>query len=326
LHSQDDVVETQWVKSRALFGGSFLARRRTTYKSNTARSRPRFDKYVSSDEADQSWALVTGASDGIGRGFAFELCSRGVNVLIHGRNEEKLLKMQKELLEKYPTRLVEILVIDAAVYDNNAKIAALVERCASLPKGRLRILVNNVGGANNLFLDGVFQTVGSTSPSQVDMLINVNVRFPTQLTTALMPFFTASDHPPSLIINIGSIAGVSPVAYTAIYGGCKSFNLSFSESLAAELKALGNTQVEVLGVIVGSVDTPGSPVVDKEEAMIACSPLEFAHGTLNQVGYGNRLVTGHWKHALTMRLVSILPESFMIKQLNAGMEKQNKST
>jgi NADP-dependent 3-hydroxy acid dehydrogenase YdfG len=53
---------------------------------------------------------------------------------------------------------------------------------------------------------------------------------------------TASDHPSSLNINIGSIAGVSAVPYTVVYGGSKSFNLSFSKSLTAELKALVTTR------------------------------------------------------------------------------------
>jgi 17beta-estradiol 17-dehydrogenase / very-long-chain 3-oxoacyl-CoA reductase len=289
------------------------------------RSRPRFNEYVSNDEADQSWALVTGASDGIGRAFAFELCSRGVNVIIHGRNEEKLLKMQRELLGKYSTRLVEIAVIDAAVYDNNAALTSLVERCKSLSKGRLRILVNNVGGANNLIGDTVLRALGNTSLGEVDTLINVNVRFPTLLTTALLPLFTASDHPQSLIINIGSIAGVTAVPYTVVYGGCKSFNLSFSKSLAAELKALGHDkQVEVLGIIVGSVDTPGAPATE-EEALITITPQQMARGALSCVGHGKRLVFGHWKHSLTVRLMSILPESFLIKQLNGAMKKQQKS-
>jgi len=289
------------------------------------RFRPRFDKYVSNDETDQSWALVTGASDGIGRAFAFELCSRGVNVIIHGRNEEKLLKMKKELLDKHPTRLVEIAVIDAAVYDNDAALTSLVETCKSLAKGRLRILVNNVGGANNLFGGTTLRALGDTSISQVDTLINVNVRFPTRLTTGLLPLFTASDHPPSLIINIGSIAGVATVPYTVVYGGCKSFNLSFSKSLAAELKALGHDkQVEVLGIIVGSVDTAGAPMTEGEEP-ITVTPQQMVRGALKCVGYGKRLAFSNWQHSLTMRLVSILPESFLIKQLNANMRKQQKS-
>lgn len=268
---------------------------------------------------------MTGASDGIGRAFAFELCSRGINLIIHGRNEEKLLKMQNELLEKHPTRLVEISVIDAAIYDNNAALTSLAQRCKSLPKGRLRILVNNVGGANNLIGDTVFRTLGNTSLGGVDTLINVNVRFPTLLTTALLPLFTSSDHPPSLIINIGSIAGVATVPYTVVYGGCKSFNLSFSKSLAAELKALGHEkQVEVLGVVVGSVDTPGSPATE-QDALITITPQQLVRGALKCVGYRKRLVFGHWKHSLTIRLMSILPESFLIKQLNVAMEKQQKS-
>jgi 17beta-estradiol 17-dehydrogenase / very-long-chain 3-oxoacyl-CoA reductase len=290
------------------------------------RSRPRFDKYVSTDESDQSWALVTGASDGIGRAFAFELCSRGVNVIIHGRNEEKLLKMKKELLEKYSNRRVEISVIDAAVYDNDAALTSLVEMCRRLPQGRLRILINNVGGSNNLIGNTNLRNVADTSIGQVDTLINVNVRFPTRLTTALLPLLTSSNHPPSLIINIGSIAGIFSIPYTVIYGACKSFNLSFSESLAAELTALGHAQqVEVLGITVGSVDTPGAPKEDNEGPFIV-SPQEMVRGALNCVGYRRRIVFSNWQHALTAKMISVLPESMLIKQLNANMKKQQKRT
>jgi hypothetical protein len=74
---------------------------------------------------------------------------------------------------------------------------------------------------------------------------------------------------------------------------------------------------------VGSVGIPGSPGTE-EDAMITVSPLELARGALKQVGYGARLVFAHWKHSLTLRLLSILPESFLIKQMNGAVEKQNK--
>lgn len=89
-----------------------------------------------------SWALITGASDGIGRGFADELLSNGFNVLIHGRNEEKLQGIQKGMKLRWPRRGVEYVVADAS--ETNAELR-VVEKVKTLP-GRLTVLVNNVGG------------------------------------------------------------------------------------------------------------------------------------------------------------------------------------
>ena len=55
-----------------------------------------------------SWALVTGATDGIGKAFADELLGRGFNVLLHGRNSEKLERVRKEMAAKFPKRSVDI--------------------------------------------------------------------------------------------------------------------------------------------------------------------------------------------------------------------------
>ena len=64
-------------------------------------------------ESKASWALITGASDGIGKGFAEELCQRGFNVILHGRNESKLNRLKDELLKQWPERELRTLVLDA---------------------------------------------------------------------------------------------------------------------------------------------------------------------------------------------------------------------
>lgn len=90
-----------------------------------------------------SWALVTGASDGIGQAFSDDLLKRGFNVLLHGRNPQKLDGVRKKLAQKYPRRSVDIVVADASKVDESYKVVA--EKVKQLP-GKLTILVNNVGG------------------------------------------------------------------------------------------------------------------------------------------------------------------------------------
>ena len=87
-----------------------------------------------------SWALVTGASDGIGQAFAAELLNRGFNVLLHGRNQSKLERVKAEL-QALHSKQVDIVVADASGQDDNYKI--VTRKVEQLP-GRLTMLVNNV--------------------------------------------------------------------------------------------------------------------------------------------------------------------------------------
>jgi hypothetical protein len=92
----------------------------------------------------EPWALVTGASDGIGFGFSEELASQGFNVILHGRNEQKLQGVKAELISQWPGRKFEILILDAVADAGNVdKMAAALSEFKDL---NIKILINNVGG------------------------------------------------------------------------------------------------------------------------------------------------------------------------------------
>lgn len=88
-----------------------------------------------------SWALVTGASDGIGRAFSAELLSRGFNVLLHGRNKEKLERVKRELLELHPKRAIEIVVADASKLEKRS-YEIVTKKVKKLP-GKLTVRTRN---------------------------------------------------------------------------------------------------------------------------------------------------------------------------------------
>jgi 17beta-estradiol 17-dehydrogenase / very-long-chain 3-oxoacyl-CoA reductase len=282
-----------------------------------------FARYTSSDPTAQTWALVTGASDGIGLGFARELCARGVNVIIHGRNEAKLNQVRADLLESFSNRHVEIWVADAGQHDDSDAFQSLHELLQSLPDGgHLRILVNNVGGVHNLIGKELFQRLEDTSLDEVDTLLNVNARFPARLTTALLPTLCSPTSAPSLIINIGSIAALGCMPFTTLYNASKSFNHAFSQSLTMEMEAQDH-KVEVLAFVTGSVDTAGNPK-DEDDAIFSITPQKMAKNALDSAGCGRALLFAHWKHWVQANIIKVVPKSVIFRKIMSDWRAQDK--
>jgi 17beta-estradiol 17-dehydrogenase / very-long-chain 3-oxoacyl-CoA reductase len=273
-------------------------------------------RYLSKDPAHPSWALITGATDGIGLAISNELLSRGFNVLLHGRNEVKLQKTVTDLLRVYPGRSIEYAAADASSAGKEG-IAVIVAKASNLPSGgKLRVLVNNVGMAPNF-------TVAESAGASIDEQINVNIRFPTQLTAALLPIITKST--PALILNIGSIVAVFNLPYLAMYSGSKSFALSFSASLGKELQAEGH-DVEVLGFMVGATDTPGARVSTMEDSVPnALTPKSVAIACLGRVGCGRWVISGAWGHFLVVKIGGLLPDSILTGQMKSLYIKHQKA-
>src|SRR5436309_12610648 len=78
------------------------------------------DHYLRNHQGEKTWALVTGSSSGIGEGIAYELCSHGFNVVLHGRNDEKLSRVQASLLAEYPKVQVRKVIADAGSFTASA--------------------------------------------------------------------------------------------------------------------------------------------------------------------------------------------------------------
>ena len=182
---------------------------------------------------DSPWALVTGASDGIGFGIAQELAAYGFNVILHGRDAEKLERTKIKLQVEHRDVQFQTAVLNAST----ATPQQIDDLVASVNSLNLTILVNNLGGGARV------QPLEKNTAEQVDYTINVNARFPAQLTRALLCKLTRPDGP-TLIVNIGSL-GATGVPYATVYGGSKAFNMAMSSSLATEVKVEGKN-IEVL--------------------------------------------------------------------------------
>ena len=254
------------------------------------------------------WALVTGASDGIGRGIAQELATKGFNVILHGRNTDKLERTKIQLQKEHKNVQFRIVVLNAST----ATSQQIDELVASLNGLNLTVLVNNVGGGVKV------QPLEKSTSEEVDFAINVNARFPAQLTRALLPKLARPDGP-TLIMNIGSLAD-SGVPYATVYGGSKAFNMAMSSSLTVELKVEGK-DIEVLAIPVGRV----TDCAHNEEPSSFFTPTArtMARACVDRVGCGRKVVVGYIGHAIQKLMIDLLP-SFVFDMLVVPNMKERK--
>ncbi|KAK4989187.1 hypothetical protein LTR50_003401 [Elasticomyces elasticus] len=271
--------------------------------------RSKLHRYLREDGS--AWALVTGSSDGIGKGFAEELCSRGFNVLLHGRNQAKLEMVMADLMQRFPKVMVLSVTADATKA-SSADIDNLLQTVQTLP-GKLTVLVNNIGGVP---FQPQYASMTECGEEMVDNIVNINARFPTQVARALLPTLRANS--PSLVLSMGSITGLQGPPYLVAYSASKAYNHTFSEALSAELAAEHVEGVEVMTILTGVVNSAGNP-----------SPVNFftptsrrmAAAALDKSGCGKRVVFGYWAHALQWTAVTMIPyrlrEAILIKALRS---------
>lgn len=185
-----------------------------------------------------TYALVTGASKGIGRAIAEELARRGHSVLLVARSEKALSEFAAQIREKYKVE-TDFLALDLATTGTVQKI---LEWCEE-KKYSVNILVNNAGYG----LSGPFEKYELTD--HLDMM-RLNMRVPVELCRLFLP--SLRRQPGSYILNIASTAAYQAVPNLSLYSATKAFILTFSRGLRQELKG---SSVSVTCVSPGSTDT-----------------------------------------------------------------------
>jgi len=174
--------------------------------------------------AARGYALVTGASSGIGAAIAREYARRGTPLVISARRIDRLRALADELRPR-----VDVEVIQADLSDPAAPQRLFDETVA---RGlSISHLVNNAGyGVPGRYL--------STSWEAHADFLQVMVTAVAELTWRFLPAMEAAGH--GRILNVASLAGLAPAsAGHTLYGAAKSFAIRFSESLAQETRARG---------------------------------------------------------------------------------------
>jgi 3-oxoacyl-[acyl-carrier protein] reductase len=181
--------------------------------------------------------LITGASSGIGWATALAFASKGANVVLTARREERLRELRDKIRESGGT---------AVFIAGDATDEATAEECVALAEsefGRLDILINNAGAGN-------YKNLVDTSVDEYDWLMDVNMKSSFLFARQAAPGMIAQKS--GEILFISSVAGLQGYAGEAVYCASKFAQIGFAQSLDAELRKHG---IKVGTICPGGVKT-----------------------------------------------------------------------
>lgn len=211
--------------------------------------------------------LLTGGTAGIGRDLARQLNSKGANVVVTGRNPDRLTEMEAEGFEAVAADLSHAAGVDGLI--------------AAWGTRDLDILINNAGmGATQDYRDG------SPDPDDGDACFYANLSAPVRLITGLLPLLKA--RPKAAIMNVTSGLALAPSAAGSVYCATKAGLRSFTFSLRKQLEATPITVIEALPPMVETQMTSGqggkkiSPA-ECAAAMVTAIEKDRPHAYIGQV-------------------------------------------
>ena len=178
-----------------------------------------------------TWALITGASSGIGRSLSLELAKKEYNVILHGRNTTELQSLSDKIQQDYrvKTKVVELDL-------DNKNLAPLFEACEGKD---IQVLVNNAGfGVGGNFAD--------TDLSKELSMVHVHIDAVMRLTKFIL--FRMDKDSDNYILNVSSLYSFFPVPKQAIYSASKTFIHNFSLALSEEF---AKTKITIFSLCPG---------------------------------------------------------------------------
>lgn len=241
------------------------------------------------------WALIAGASEGIGGAFARALAKEGLNLVLVARRREPLEALAKELQ-------TETLVVTADLADG---VDAVVQAVGDREVG---LLVCNAA----LSLMAPFVEL---EREQVERSLQVNVRAPLLLTHAYARAMAKRGR--GGVILMSSVAGLIGAPLTATYAGSKAFALGFGESLWAELEPLG---VDVVVCAPGPTATPTYTQVQQSSFPPVLKAEAVVEAALDSLGHRPRVVPGLF-NKLSAALMAPLPRTWALRTIAAQTKK-----
>ncbi|OFZ17637.1 MAG: hypothetical protein A2X86_00880 [Bdellovibrionales bacterium GWA2_49_15] len=246
------------------------------------------------------WAIITGASSGIGESMARELARDGVNLVLVARRLDRLQTLGAELKEKHQ---IESLAIDADLSLPN-ETKRVFERATA--NGRMiQVLINNAGiGTYGPFMHYELEQYSKT--------IQLNVTALTELTYYLVGHMQAHGKK-SYISNVGSIASFLSVPYFSVYGATKHFVRDFTQTLNFELRK-SNISVSLIapgGTYSEFTEHSGQVLRKSAHGSMMTSELVAQIG-MDRMFKGHRSIVPGFLNSLMVHFPRFLPVKWML--------------
>ncbi|XP_023322169.1 very-long-chain 3-oxoacyl-CoA reductase isoform X3 [Eurytemora carolleeae] len=217
------------------------------------------------------WAVVTGATHGIGKGFVEELASRGMNIVLVSRNQSKLEDLAEKLERRFNIRTI-IIPVDFTQADT---VLEKIQYGIMDIKGDIGLLINNVGMGYEhpeYFLD-----IENCAQVSRDM-VSVNVSSVINVTLAVLPGMVERKR--GAVINIGFLSTLQTSPIFSVYSACKAFVRQFSQDLEIKYRSKG---IIVQALAPGFVVSNMSKV--EEPSFFVATPQQYVR---NDEGISNK--------------------------------------
>jgi len=237
------------------------------------------------------WALVTGASAGLGTAFATRLAELGLSVVLTARREERLRALAADLERRFEVQ-TRVVAVDLGEPGAAERLADEVDDL------EIGVLVNNAGF-------GMAGRYVRQDPDRLSAMITLNCVSPVSLTRRLLPAMVERGR--GAVIMVASIAGNQPVPLNGVYSATKAFDRFFGEMLWAEMLGSG---VDVLVLEPGPTETEFQDVAG-ETAHAGEPPEQVVRTALDALGRQPSVVSGwgNWIRSLGAR---VLPRSIAV--------------
>ena len=244
------------------------------------------------------WALVTGASAGIGLALAEELAAGGTHLVLTARRIDRLQTMASDLSAKHGIK-VEVFASDLARSEAPSEILGFTDG-----KGiEVELLVNNAGF-------GAFGYLHEIPEPRMLEMIQVNCSAVVQLTRLYVPAMVGRRRGDVLIV--ASIAGFQAVPFNSVYAATKAFDLIFAEGIAEELREFG---VRVCALCPGSTTTEFQSVAQQPDRVFRSAETaeKVARVGLAGLAQGKSCVISGAKNRLMLEGERFAPRRFIAK-------------
>lgn len=238
------------------------------------------------------YALITGASSGIGLECAKLLAKKGYDLVLVARRIDRLLRLQEKFQTYYN---IDVIIIPCDVSDMK-QCKELYKQCRSLP---IEIVINNAGFGRV----GEFESI----PLEDELaMIDTNVKAVHALTKL---FLKCMDH--GYILNVASIAGYQPIPLMATYGATKSYVVSFTKAVNYELKRK-KKPVHVALLCPGPVDTEFDRIANVTYRLKHISAKQCAEAGLKGMFQKKKVIFPHPTTKLSSILSKFAPDAMIL--------------
>ena len=260
-----------------------------------------------------TYVVITGAGSGQGKLYALNFAKRGFHLILMG--SERCFTTQQEIARLYPASAVRVIVVDFGKGEETLMAIEHLFHLMSVDQLDVSVLVNNVGRrtasrpSHHLSDLNVVQTINAGTLPQVMLTNRFITYFDSRRDYSAIIFVTAQCVHPNFGLGIG-LDNMISVPYLSVYEATNTFGCFHAHNTIEEYHnspdCSQDNRIDMLNVM------PGGTITENTEPFMKQVPFsvpqeELVNNVFKMLGQVNGTTSAHWKHALALYLVNVIP-------------------